>query len=311
MIATVTLNPALDLFVETPEIQFDTVLKASDVRRMPGGKGLNVSRVLKVLGEETEAFLLAGGPSGAEYLALARGLGFPIRCVETGAATRTNVVISEEVSGRHIKVNMPGEETQSRHVAQLIRLLGDRAGELRGLVLAGSLPPGLPASSWADLVRFGHEADVPVFVDTHGVPLRRAVGEKPTAVKINRLEMEELIGHPLSNAKEIAEAGRVLVETGIREICVTDGASGAVLVDRSGAWSCAPPRRSSKRPVGAGDCFMAGFASRSIQGSWGADLLSFATACGSEAALAETIDDITKPSILGLLEEIAPQPIRL
>ncbi len=296
MIATITLNPAVDLFIETPEIEYDKVLRSTSSMRVAGGKGINVSRMLHALGEKTCAVVMVGGTTGQDFLNLARRDGIEVFPVETSAPTRINVVLHDISTGQHIKVNTPGEEMDPGFMTGLRRELQRNVGEMKALVLAGSLPPGLPRHSYAELVQWARGSNIPTFVDTTGNALGRVISEKPEVIKINRTELEEVLERPLPDAESIARVACQYVGTGIRAFCVTMAADGAVLANNNGAWHCKPPEVSDHRAVGAGDCFMAGLVSSFLKGSRGADLLAYATACGCAWAVRErqhvTIEEV-------------------
>lgn len=304
MITTVTLNPAIDLFLETEEILYDEVLRSTASSRSAGGKGLNVSRMLHALGEPTHALVLVGGSTGQEYVHLGKRDGFDVVPIETSAPTRINVVIKDTGTGRHIKVNMPGEEMDHRYLPSVKRHLERHMPESRALVLAGSLAPGFPIHAYVDLIRTARQKGVPTFVDTTGKPLARVLPEKPDVVKVNRTEMEETLERPLPDRASVVRMAQQYVRGGIGIFCVTDGPRGAVMVDETGAWVCDPPRLSEERAVGAGDCFMAGLVSSALQGNRGPDLLAFALACGTAWALHRDTDEpITRDQVERLAAE--------
>ncbi|MBI5154516.1 1-phosphofructokinase family hexose kinase [Candidatus Poribacteria bacterium] len=285
MIATVTLNPALDLFLECAQIEFDTVLRTEAQVRAAGGKGINVSRMLNTLGAKTRAFVMVGGGTGREFISHARSIGFPVDYQDTAVPTRINVVVRESSTGRHVKINMPGGTTDQRFFTGFKRLLERHLASLHGLVLAGSLPPGLAPTTYADLVRMAHRVQLPVFLDAHGPALARALPEKPTVLKINREELEAILEHPVPSTAEIIEAAKHYHSRGVELVCITLGREGAVMVDETGVWRSEPPAASPDRAVGAGDCFLAGLVSKYLAGVRGKALLAHAMACGTARAM--------------------------
>lgn len=301
MIVTVTLNPAIDLFLETPRIEWNSVLRATAVRRRAGGKGVNVSRMLAILGEPSIALVLAGGGTGSDLASLARAEGMEVAVVPSGLSVRINVVV-EEVSAepRHIKVNMPGEEVSAAALERVAAWLEAEAPRLRAVVLAGRLPPGLPRDSYAVLIRTARERTLAAHIDASGPELAEALREGPDLLKVNRVELEELMGRPLAGAPEIADALRTLrKDAGIACACATDGARGAVLADEAGIHRATPPAADPRRPVGAGDCFMAGLTSGRMAGLRGEALLRRALACGTGWA---TCEDGVVPSLARIRE---------
>lgn len=282
MIATVTLNPAIDLFLETPTIEWNVVLRASTARRRAGGKGVNVSRMLAIQGEPSVALVLAGGGTGADLAALATQEGLEVAVIDSGVPVRINVVVEEAGGARHIKVNMPGEGVPPATLERIAAWIVREAPRLKGILLAGRLPPGLPRDAYAVLIRLAREHGLATWVDASGPELAEAVGECPDIAKVNRVELEELLGRPLADRAELVGALRDLRhDWGIACACATNGAQGAVLVDESGAWAALPPEADPRRPVGAGDSFMAGLCAARLAGLRGEAVLRRAIACGT------------------------------
>jgi len=286
MISTVTLNPCLDLFVDIDRFEYDAVLKARSSRVVGGGKGINLARVARMLGSPARAWFLAGGALGQELTRQAISYGIEARPIESNAPTRINVVLADG-AGRHLKANAPGDETEPRVLDALCGRLAEEAASAGALALTGSLPPGLPEESWARLVRLGRDLGVPVFVDVSGLPLRAAVAARPTGLKVNRLEVQELTGRTIQSMAELADAAASIVDSGVEMVCLTDGSRGAVLVDRTGAWQCDPPASTAKRAVGAGDALLAGLLVEYVRGGRASDLLRSGIGSGAAWALAE------------------------
>ncbi|MCB2156640.1 hexose kinase [bacterium] len=293
MIATVTLNPAIDLYFETDGIEFDQVLVSEQATRSAGGKGINVSRMLHELGTSTRAFVLIGGDAGQELVGLGKRGGFDIQYVNTEVHTRINVVIHDRQSGKRIKINSPGGETDERYLATFKRMIERYIAGMSAIVLAGSAPPGFGHGAYADLIRMSHRLGLPVFLDAKGDLLASAMAENPTVVKINREELEGVLQRPVRTPKEIVAAARPYIDAGIRMVVITTDREGAILVEADQAFLCRPPEVFDVEAVGAGDCFMAGVVHQYAEGRRGAELLAFATACGT--ACAKTAEDTLGP----------------
>ncbi len=300
MICTVTLNPAIDLFLDVEAIEPNTVLRASGERRRPGGKGLNVSRMLQILEERSVALLAAGQGSGADLAALARDEGLDVELIGTGVSVRTNVHIADAREGSSVKVNMIGEEVSPAVLEHVAEWIGREATRLTAVVLAGSLPPGLPKDAWAVLVRAARDVGLPGYLDTSGQELAESVAEAPECIKINRTELQELLGRDLVNAADQIRALKKLQHHGVVCACMTDGAEGTVLVDETGVFRATSPVTTSKRPVGAGDSFMAGLVHARLRGLRGAGVLKHAVAAGTAWAIGNTGKGVD----LKLIEEI-------
>lgn len=254
MIATVTLNPALDLFLQAERIEYDAVLRASGHRREAGGKGVNVSRVLRRLGHETLAVVLVGGPTGQEVADLARNAGIPVQVLDISENTRINVHLEDEASGRHIKVNMPGPAVPVEIPRSFPSRLKIDHPEVRALVLAGSLPPGARTDAWRVLIEGARDAGLPAMIDSSGAGLRSALRAQPQVLKINRSELGELTRESFPTTDAVRKRAEELRQSGIESVCVTLGSEGAVLVDETGSLHAPPaadceraPRRRGRR----------------------------------------------------------------
>lgn len=285
MIYTVTLNPALDKTAVVRGFDPDGVNRVSSVRRDPGGKGVNVSKVVRALGGESVAMALLGGASGAWVEdALARE-GIALRARHVQGETRTNLKLVDPVAGTHADVNEPGEPVEP-----------DEADALRGelvallepddvVVLAGSLPRGVPADAYAGWVRACAGAGARVVLDADGSALAAGVAAGPCLVKPNAEELARLVGRELSGTQEVLAAARELVGRGVGCVVVSLGAQGAVLADGAQAWRARAPQVSVGSTVGAGDAMVAVLAMGLERGWMPARALALAVAAGSASVM--------------------------
>lgn len=295
MIVTLTANPSLDRTVEiTQALHRGAVMRASRSVADPGGKGVNIARALQVSGVQSVAVL--PGDDGDPVLAALAEAGVRYSNLSSGAPIRTNVTIAEP-DGTTTKINAPGERLDGLAQQELTRLLIREAQGASWLVLAGSLPPGVPSDYYAVVaraVREGLGAQAPrMAVDTSGASLRDTVTGQdglPDLIKPNSEELAELVGRPgtwqeLEGDVELtARTARELVQRGVENVLVTLGAEGAVLVNREGAWHAVHEPVRVRSTVGAGDCSLAGFLIAHESGADPAGCLRQAVAHGSAAA---------------------------
>lgn len=293
MIATVTLSPALDLYLDVPQIHFDSVLRATRERFAAGGKGLNVSRMLGILGVPTRAFMALGGGTGRDLSALAEAEGIEIDAIGAPGSTRVNVHLGDESKSRHIKVNMAGPVCGEDLAECTLEHLSGYREVLQAVALTGSLPPGMRPETYALMTRSISEWGVPVAVDTSGEALRRSVAARPALLKVNRVELAGLLGREIVTEDDLPITMRDLRAGGIATVCVSGGGNDAFLLDETGYWRCPVPGRSSQRPIGAGDCFLAGLMAGMAEGLNGGGALRRAVACGTAWAMAESPGDLT------------------
>lgn len=260
MVYTVTLNPALDCYVSPEALVPGRDLRYGGCRFVPGGKGINVSLLLASLGLETMALGVAGGFTGRELAARLEGQG-----LATGF-----VFLEDGLTRVNIKITPPF-----------------RAGDF--LVLAGSVPASLPAGVYA---RLGQRvpAGVKVVVDASGPALAASAAARPFLMKPNREELAEAFGEPASTREEMVGLAKKLQSLGARNVAVTLGGEGALLVDESGGVAFRPAVEGSPRSaVGAGDSFVAGFLYGWSQGGGLDQALDWAVSAGAATAFREGI----------------------
>jgi 1-phosphofructokinase family hexose kinase len=282
VIYTLTLNPALDRELTVDSIAFDSVLRAKASRVDYGGKGFNVSRMLRSLGVQSVAMGYAGGRTGDMLEEGLNHLGIETDFVRIDGETRTNISIVSTTDPHHMKVNEAGPTiSEAAHTALMERVSGRvQAGDW--WVLAGSLPPGLPVAIYADLIALIQGAGAYALLDTSGTALRHGIAAHPFLVKPNDSEISELTGLPVTTPQEAIEAASTL--TGVEIVALSLGAKGAVLVRKGQAWMATPPHIQAGNPIGAGDSMVAGLVWKLAQSAPLPDVLRWGVACGAATA---------------------------
>lgn len=257
MIATVTPNPSLDRTVAVPTLHRGEVHRAR-ARLDPGGKGVNVARVLAVAGRPTTALLPCGGPEGARLGDLLRQERVPVAEVAVHGATRSNLTVVE-ADGTTTKLNESGAALTTGETRELVERAARLAEGSDWLATCGSLPTDGPDHLHADLVEAGRRAGARTAVDTSGSALARAVEARPDLVKPNHDELAELAGRPLPTLGAVLDVVHGLRGLGVGAVLVSLGADGALLVQDDGAWHAHGPAPAVLSTVGAGDALLAGF----------------------------------------------------
>jgi 1-phosphofructokinase len=286
MIITVTLNAAIDKSLSVPNFRLGRRHRTVDGATMPGGKGVNVARGLKALGQPVIATGFAGGPTGTrivEHLTAESILNDFVRIREE---SRTNTAVHDPTNGEQTEINERGPAVTEAELDLFRDKLLYLARGAAIVVFAGSLPRGLDSEVYAHLIRDLHKLDVQVVVDTDGDPLRHAVRAEPDVISPNVVEAEELVGHEFNDEEDHVIAAREMVSLGAREAIMTlpDGCIGCLQVD--GERVMHRIRIHPRDPiaaVGAGDAFLAGFVASRYGGATAADSLRFAVACGADA----------------------------
>lgn len=288
MILTLTANPSIDrtMSIGGP-LRRGEVQRTGEVTDQAGGKGLNVARVVALAGQPTIAVLPAD--STDPVIEALHGSGVLPVNVSVGRRTRTNITIAEP-DGTTTKLNAPGTPLSARQLSALAESLHAHSDPNGWVVLAGSLPPGVPQSWYAELTDALTADGRRVAVDTSGAPLRgllRGV-HRPELIKPNAEELATLTGGDAralehDPARAVTAAHR-LTQQGFHQVLLTLGGSGAVLVDAQHAWQATAPTVQVKSTVGAGDSALAGYLIAEAAGEPPERRLQYAVAYGSAAA---------------------------
>lgn len=322
-ILTVTLNAAIDTTLTVPSLELGASYTVRDVVKLPGGKGLNVARTLNTLGQPVWATGLVGGAPTRFMTGGLDALGIVPHFAPIAGTTRTCTAIVETERRRVTEVNEPGPTIAPDEAADFLTLFVELVVDARAVVLSGSLPPGLPDDYYALLLEHAHAAGVPAFLDTSGRALGPGIAAMPLLVKPNAREAEAITGLALDDVGAAVRAGALLRERGARNVAITLGARGAVLVGAAGAWiaSSAPVRPLST--VGSGDAFTAGFiaalcaavargAGATIEDALSRDdvapqALSRAVACGGANALTLGAGIVDPDAVTALQRDVTVQ----
>ncbi|WP_433621911.1 1-phosphofructokinase family hexose kinase [Nocardia sp. CA-120079] len=287
MIVTLTANPSIDRTVSLREpLRRGAVLRAETALSQPGGKGVNVSRVIAAAGCQTIAVLPGNG--GDPLLRMLTDADIEHRAVPCATAARTNLTVAER-DGTTTKINEPGPSLSAECLAALANQLDALADTASWVVLSGSLPPAVPTDWYAYLLH--RLRGVRIAVDTSDAPLLALAAElesaAPQLLKPNADELAQLThGDPveLEDPVAAAHAASTLVARGVGAVLATLGAAGAVLVTADGAWHAAAPAITPRSTVGAGDSALAGYLLADLDGLDAPDRLRRAVAYGSAAA---------------------------
>jgi 1-phosphofructokinase len=306
-VITVTPNPALDRTLRVDELTFGGISRIQGIREDPGGKGINVSRVLRKFGCPTAALGFLGGATGCRLADAMATLAIESDFITVPGETRTNLTLTD--GEREIKVNDAGPSVSSTAVDALLARVRQRARESSAVVLSGSLPPGVPADLYAELIRIIRDEGSKPILDTAGPPLVHGVAARPYLIKPNRREAEALLGITLDTDDAIPEAVRRLSGYGIPIVAVSLGARGAVLAGEGTAWRAEAPPVAVQSTVGSGDAFLACLLFALLGGADPNTALAVGTAAGS-ASVTLPGSRLCTPSELGrMLPHVQVHPL--
>lgn len=298
MIYTLTLNPSLDYIVTVEDFKIGATNRTSDDFILPGGKGINVSIVLQNLGFSTRALGFLAGFTGKalESMVQEAGIDAKFLWVKKGD-TRINVKLRSneetEINGRGPAIE---QEDLERLYAELQKLESEDI-----LVISGSIPNTIPQTLYRNIMALMEGKVDKIVVDATKELLLNVLPYHPFLIKPNIHELEELFHKELSTSQEVIEAAKALQAQGARNVLVSMGGKGALLVDEKGNTYQAPaPKGTLRNSVGAGDSMVAGFLYGYLTTGSYAKAFAWGVCTGSASAFSEAL--ATKPEVEALLE---------
>ena len=306
MIVVVCLNPALDVTHRVDAVDWGGVNRPRAVHARPGGKGLNVARTLHALGVDVLVLGLAGGVTGAGVEAALRELGVPAAFTPVAGETRRTFSVIDD--GRVTAFHEPGPEVGAAEYAEFRADYQKAVAGAEAVVLSGSLPPGLPAGTYATLIQ---AAGVPAVLDTHGEALRRGAAAGAAIVKPNLAELAALAGGPLATRGGPGLAAVAAGElSGAQAVVVTLGPDGLLAATADGCWRARPPATVAGNATGAGDAVAAALAHGLVLGRPWHERLRHAAALGAATAAAPVAGEFRHQDYLGALRAVAVEEVR-
>lgn len=261
MILTITLNPSVDIAYQLDTFHLDTVNRVEKVQKTAGGKGLNVTRVLKQVGEDVIATGFIGGEIGSYVKKQLTRNDIKNSFVEIGNETRNCIAVLHD--GQQTEILEQGPTIQEHEALNFIEHLESILNNVEVVVISGSLPKGLASNYYVEIVELCKQCDVAVVLDCSGEALKKVLEsqQKPTVIKPNTEELSQLIGKNITD--DIQELKSVLsgqLFQGIEWIVVSLGAKGAFAKHNDKFYRVKIPKINVVNPVGSGDSTVAGIA---------------------------------------------------
>lgn len=304
MIYTLTLNPAVDRELTVPAMEFDSVLRASQSRVDFGGKGFNVSRLLRGMGVSSTAVGFLGGQAGELLQDGLQSLGIATDFVWVSEETRTNVSIVTESHDHYLKVNEKGPLIDAAKQTELLEKIDSLAKRGDWWILAGSLPPGVTDDFYARIVNVLNKHGSQAILDTSGESLGLGCAEKPYLVKPNTEEAHAITGLPMDTPAEIAAAAAQIRKMGAQNVVVSMGKAGALLQTAEDTWLTHSPKIKEKNPIGAGDSMVGGLVWALTQGISLKESLGWGVASGAATASLSGTEVGSRPLIEELFSQV-------
>lgn len=310
MIATVTLNPALDKTMAIPGFAIGGTNRASIEQIDAGGKGINVAKAVRQLGCSVMALGFLAGANGRWIADALQAKGIPCDFEWVPGETRVNLKIKDSLTGTETEINEPGFPVGADHLESLTRKVEEIAERCSVLVFSGSLPPGVPPEIYGEFIRIARDRGAQTILDTSGAALRHGIAAGPDLVKPNRAEAEEVLETRIDGEAALVGAACRFLALGARAVVLSLGAEGALAVSPRERWRAFPPPVAASSSIGAGDAMVAALAFGMTRGLALKDALRLATAAGAatvatngSAAELGSIEDYAKRVILHSIGE--------
>jgi 1-phosphofructokinase family hexose kinase len=285
MIITVTLNAAIDKTLAVPNFRLGRRHRAVEQTAMAGGKGVNVARTLRALGQPVIATGVAGGPTGTRIVENLTEEGILNDFVRIREESRTSTAVVDPTSGEQTEINEHGPHVSEGELELFVDKLIYLAKGAGVCVLAGSLPRGVDTALYGRIIEEMKRLGVTTVLDSEGEPLRAATRRSPDVVSPNELEAEGLVGYEFGDEEDRRSAVREMVEMGARESIMTlsDGCLALLGDGDRHVYRATLEPLEPVSAVGSGDAFLAGFVAARYGGRGHEDALRFAVACGAES----------------------------
>lgn len=284
-ILCVNANAAIDKTLIIKNYRLDAIHRPERVLSLPGGKGCNCARALKNLGGIPVVTGWVGGFAGQWIQDALQHEGIETRFVETGFESRECISVLDPENHTLTEIYERGDAVPAARIDEFRERIRGMMHEFAVVTLSGSLPPGVPRGFYADLIDMARAAQVAVFLDSSGEFLRHGIARKPTLVKPNRAEVEELLGRELKTRADFANAARELARRYATHAVISLGADGAVAADGKNVWYAQPPQLEIVSAVGSGDSMLGGMAYAFTQNFSFGEMLRYGVAAGAANAL--------------------------
>jgi len=265
-IATITLNPAIDQTLRVNNFRPGMVNRVQSMQSEASGKGVNVASFLVDYGYAVSVTGYLGQANSSIFEQSFAAKQFDDRFVRIPGYTRTNVKVVDEAKQQTTDINQPGLTPPPEAFSTLQEIIAQLSTACDWFVLAGSLPPDVPTTVYATLIKQLKQRNKLIILDTSGDALSAGLEANPTIIKPNVEELQQLTGQSLSNQHEIQQAARQLLRADLRMVAVSMGEQGAMLVEQDATIIATPPSVTVKKTFGAGDAMVAGLIAAQIQG---------------------------------------------
>ncbi len=309
MIATVTLNPSLDKTVTVHGLVIEETNRWTTFRRDPGGKGINVSRVIHELGGNTIAYSFSGGVDGQIMKRLLRRKKMPFDFVAVRQPTRSNFIITDLKTHHQTRIDAPGPRISATELQRLKDKIRKTQPKPDFIVFAGSVPPGISDDIYRELIEEAKSQGIKTALDSDGIWLTEGIKAKPYLIKPNVHETEELLEVELKDERAIIRAVKRFLDQGIGVAVISRGRGGLIAGTKEKIVKAVPPEVKTRSTVGAGDSALAGLVLKLSQEATLEETCRLAAAAGTAATLTHGTQLCRRSDVEKLLPLVKIEPL--
>lgn len=309
MIATITLNPSIDQHITVENLVKDDANRAKEVVSFPGGKGANVSKVVREMGGKTKVYAIVGGLMGAYWEDRLKALDIPYETLEVKGNTRVNCILTDQKDHTQTRVSAPGPFVSHAILKKFIQKLCSVKPCPSYWVLGGSLSTGMKSTTYKEFIHCLQRTAAPCVLDADNNALKEGIKAKPYLIKPNEYEFERLMNCKFKSLTDYRAAARELIEDGIQIVIVSLADKGALFVTRNESFHVSAVKVPVKSKVGAGDSLIGGLMVGLMRKQSLHKAAMFGVACSASAVMREAPRLCSRHDIPGLLKRIEVRKI--
>lgn len=308
MIYCTLLNPAFDFIYSVESFVSGNTLRDVSCHRFCAGKGINVAKVVRTLGEEVSVIGVMPEEDEKRFVSYLESEEIYYRFFSVPGDVRLNVTIIERQEGSHggsvSHLNSASPKLSQQAQNEFMRFVGKHltAGDV--WCFSGSIPPGFDDDLYAKMIKSCKEAGIDTFLDTRGKALRLGLRAKPMALKPNITELEDLYDEQIKGVHHMALKGKKLLDRGVPYVFISLGSDGMIALHDNDCLLCVPPQVKTVDTVGCGDALMAGILVAWKQQFSFPEVCRLATACGASKAMHEGPHTVVRDEVWQLMEDV-------
>lgn len=304
MITCITLNAAIDQVYEVESMEIGRTNRISSIIQDAGGKGMNVAKVLQYFGANVDVGGFVGGLNGVRIRSLLKKREIASDLISIKGENRVCLTVLDKNKSEGTELLEGGPEISEAEWQTMLDWARRKSESVKWFALSGSLPKGVPATAYAELIRIMNDNGAKVILDTSGDALQNGIKAKPFAIKPNEHEIATLLGKSIVTEEELFAVGRRFVDAGIEHVCFTLAGEGAIFVNKSGCFKADAPQIDIVNTVGSGDAFVGGLLYGLSHNEVFSAAYKRAIACGTVNAMYNAIGFIDLEQVDAFIKQI-------